>query len=47
MHKQGYTFLNVNKLTNSEISALVSAFNREQKNIEREHKKARNKAKHR
>ncbi len=45
LHKQGYTFLNMNKLTYPEIKMLVDSKNREVKNKEREMKKSERKSK--
>ena len=39
LHSKGYTFFNVGRLIFSEINALISSFNREQKNRERDMKK--------
>ena len=47
LHKQGYTYFSIPKLTYLEINSLIDAKNRENKKKEREAKKAERKAKRR
>ena len=40
MHNQGYNYFNINKLTYAEVNNLIDAWNRAQKEREKQMKKA-------
>lgn len=44
MHKQGYDFFNINKLTIAEFNQLIEGFNKEQEDIKRQYERSNRKS---